>query len=373
MSRTISVHGPGRAQLPPSFRLAGESSASTLVRRVHLPPASPGTELETPKPPSYYVSGVKDKGKGLVATQALPRGTMFLEEQPLFTQDASCTNSTVLTALAGCSREQQSEYFALANAFKGGDSLEKVLPALAIFYTNSFPCGDDAPQTRRGIFLTAARANHSCTPNAGRVWDAAKQAMMFRTLQAVPAGEELCINYVDVLGSREERNANLWDHFGFECACETCALQGEQLAKSDQRRMSIRQLYDEVSTCLKEPTVGIRKVSEHYRAAYFHPLTLRQAKLALCLLQEEGLALYEATFCFDAFQLCVMVSTAVSISFFVAHVCRRFRTLLKQRFGLARHGRQRAPRRDPIAPLRGRSRCTGLIQGPTASPVQCRE
>ncbi|KAI0718122.1 hypothetical protein C8Q72DRAFT_798807 [Fomitopsis betulina] len=216
---------------------------------------------------------------------------MFLEEQPLFTQDASCTNSTVLTALAGCSREQQSEYFALANAFKGGDSLEKVLPALAIFYTNSFPCGDDAPQTRRGIFLTAARANHSCTPNAGRVWDAAKQAMMFRTLQAVPAGEELCINYVDVLGSREERNANLWDHFGFECACETCALQGEQLAKSDQRRMSIRQLYDEVSTCLKEPTVGIRK-----------------AKLALCLLQEEGLALYEATFCFDAFQLCVMVS-----------------------------------------------------------------
>lgn len=268
MSRTISVHRPARVQRPPSFRLTMESNPTALLaRRAHPPPASPGTELETPKPPSYYVSGVQDKGKGLVATQTLPRGAIFLEEQPLFIQDASCTNSTVLAALTGCSRDEQREYFALANAFKGGDSPGKVLPALAIFYTNSFLC-DDAPQSppakrRRGIFLNAARANHSCTPNAGRVWDAARQAMVFRTLQAVEAGEELCINYVDVLGSREERNANLCDHFGFECACEACALQGEELAKSDKRRTTIRRLYDEVSACLKEPTLGMRKVSEH--------------------------------------------------------------------------------------------------------------
>lgn len=267
MSRTISEHRPTRLQRPPSFRLTLESNTpAPPARRAHPPAASPGTELETPKPPSYYVSGVQDKGKGLVATQALPRGTVFLEEQPLFTQDAGCTNSSVLAALAGCSRDEQREYFALANAFKGGDTPCKVLPALAIFHTNSFPC-DDAPQTppakrRRGIFLTAARANHSCTPNAGRVWDVAKQAMVFRTLRAVQAGEELCINYVDVLGSREERNANLWDHFGFECACEACALQGEELVKSDQRRATIRRLYDEVSACLKEPTLGMRKVSE---------------------------------------------------------------------------------------------------------------
>ena len=274
MSRTISEHRPAKVQRPPSFRLTLESSSTPAPppRRAHPPAASPGSELATSKPPSYYVSGVQDKGKGLVATQALPRGTVFLEEPPLFTQDARCTNSSVLAALAGCSRDEQCAYFALANAFKaaGDRPPGAVLPALAIFHTNAFPCDDGpappppAQRRRRGLFLTAARANHSCTPNAGRVWDPAKQAIVFRTLRAVRAGEELCINYVDVLGSREERDADLWEHFGFECACEACALQGEELAKSDMRRATVRRLYDEVRACLKEPTLGMRKVSERY-------------------------------------------------------------------------------------------------------------
>ncbi|KAH9836264.1 SET domain-containing protein [Rhodofomes roseus] len=270
-----------------------DSNASGLLsRRTHPPPSSPGTELEAPKVLAYYVCGVKDKGKGLVATQPLPKGAVFLEEKPLFTQNAGCTNSNILSALANCTRDEQREYFTLCNAYKTSG---KVLPALAIFQTNSFPC-DDSPQTapskqRRGIFLTASRINHSCTPNVGRIWDVEKQAMVFRALCPMQAGEELCINYVDVLGTRQERNADLMDRVGFECVCEACALQGEGLAQSDQRRGTIWRLYDEVRMCLKEPTLGMRK-----------------AKLALRLLQEENLALYEATFCFDAFQLCALVS-----------------------------------------------------------------
>ncbi|KAH9910841.1 uncharacterized protein B0H18DRAFT_1129420 [Fomitopsis serialis] len=269
-----------------------DTNASALPsRRSHPPPSSPGAELETPKVPVYYVSGVQDKDKGLVAIQPLPRGTVFLEERPLFTQDPGCTNSNVLSALAGCTRDEQREYFTLSNAYKSGG---KVLPALAIFQTNSFAC-DDSPQTapskqRRGIFLTASRINHSCTPNVGRIWDSGQQALVFRTLHPVQAGEELCMNYVDVLGTREERNAHLADYFGFQCACAVCALLGEELAQSDQRRATVRRLYDEVSMCLKEPTLGIRKANGA-------PASSR-----------ERLALYEATFCFDAFQLCVLVS-----------------------------------------------------------------
>ncbi|KZT70028.1 SET domain-containing protein [Daedalea quercina L-15889] len=293
MSRTFSAHRPLSVQRPASFRLSIDSNTTALLsRRSHPPPSSPGAELETLKVPTYYVSGVQDKGKGVVATQPLPRGAIFLEEQPLFTQDPGCTNSNILSALVNCTRDEQREYFKLANAYKNGG---KVLPALAIFRTNSFAC-DDNQQTavamqRRGIFLIAARINHSCTPNVGRVWEPARQMMVFRTLRAVLVGEELCINYVDVLGTKEDRNANLVERFGFECACEACAMQGEELAQSDQRRAAIRRLYDEVSACLKEPTLGMRK-----------------AQLALRLLQEEGLALYESTFCFDAFQLCVLVS-----------------------------------------------------------------
>ncbi|PCH35105.1 hypothetical protein WOLCODRAFT_106983 [Wolfiporia cocos MD-104 SS10] len=115
--------------------------------------------------------------------------------------------------------------------------------------------------------------------------------MVFRALREIAPGEELCVNYIDLLATRDERRGVLQQHFGFTCICSVCTSEGECLAESDRRRATLRRLYDEAATCLNEPTLGMRKI-----------------KIALRLLKEEDLVHYEASFSFDAFQFCVMVS-----------------------------------------------------------------
>jgi len=115
--------------------------------------------------------------------------------------------------------------------------------------------------------------------------------MAFRALRAVDAGEELCTNYVDVLGTRAERGVELAERYGFACVCPVCVAPEEEGGESDRRRSKIGRLFEEVGRCGKEPTLGIRKL-----------------KIALRLLRDEGIVHYEASFCFDAFQFCVLVS-----------------------------------------------------------------
>ncbi|OBZ67855.1 SET domain-containing protein 5 [Grifola frondosa] len=244
-------------------------------------------------------------GSGLLATRPITKGTLILSEPPLFTQPAAParTNSTILNALAQRTRDEQRDFFALYNARKSsGPGQPALLPALGIFETNALPCDDDDSAVRRrgksdrdGVFLLGARLNHSCAPNVARSWDSCARTMTFRALRDISAGEELCVNYVDVLGTRAQRAEELKGAFGFLCACEECASEGEALKESDRRRAAVRRLFEEVGMCGREPTLGMRKV-----------------KIALRLLKEENLVHYEASFCYDAFQFCVLVSDFTS-------------------------------------------------------------
>ncbi|KAI1794327.1 SET domain-containing protein [Ganoderma leucocontextum] len=271
--------------------------------------------------PSYQVLPSRTGGFGLFATRPIPQGTLVLAETPLLTQPLSPTrtNSTILNVLAQRTREEQCAFFALFNAHKTNRPGRPVLlPALGIFETNALPCGAtlssasgdgaDAKKAgkashastdggREGIFLRAARLNHSCRPNVWRTWDVSSQEMTFRALRDITQGEELYMNYadVDILGTREERAVEIEEAFGFGCACEVCVLEGKEGKESDRRRADIKRLFEEIGTCSKEPTLGLRKV-----------------RIAMRLLKEEQLMHYEASFCFDAFQFCVMVSDFVN-------------------------------------------------------------
>ncbi|KAI0761260.1 SET domain-containing protein [Trametes elegans] len=252
-------------------------------------------DIDESTPPYRVASAPLTDGVGLFATRPLAKGAIVLSEAPIFTQPPAParTNSTVMAALAQCTRDEQRQYFNLANAYKVPRvGRRALLPALGIFETNALPCGKVRGRSgRAGVFFLAARFNHSCRPNVARAWDEGAQRMTFRALRAVEEGEELCMNYVDVLGTRAQREEELKEAFGFECACEVCALDFEELAESDRRRAALRRLFEEVALCGNEPTLGLRKV-----------------KLALRLLQEERLVHYEASFSFDAFQFCVLVS-----------------------------------------------------------------
>lgn len=238
-------------------------TASPSPSSTPAPSDSESASSSAPATPAFYLADAPPKGRGLRAARALARGTVVLAERPLFTQPAAparCTNSSILTALAPCTREQQRDYFALANAHRGD---ARVLPALGVFETNALRCDGAGVglEERRGVFLTAARLNHACAPNLARAWDAGAQTMVFRALRAIAPGEELGVAYGDVLGVRAVRRAALRARFGFECACGVCVLEGAALEESERRRETARRLYDEVGACTKEPTLGMRKVS----------------------------------------------------------------------------------------------------------------
>ena len=139
---------------------------------------------------TFFVTDVEGKGKGVVAARPIKRGEFLLSEPPLFTLSPSPTNSMILGELTKCTREQQRQYFALANSYK-----TRLLPALAIFETNFLLLGhgnlyaDAKQQETAGIFLLASRFNSSCTPNVSKTWDELRNVMVFRTLQDVAEGE----------------------------------------------------------------------------------------------------------------------------------------------------------------------------------------
>lgn len=89
--------------------------------------------------------------------------------------------------------------------------------------------------------------------------------------------------------------------------------------------------------------------------------------------------MYEATFCFDAFQLCVMVIIALLRAPMVfhnlqsTHICCRFRTSPTLKLGHARHGKPHAHLQDPMALPHEHSRCTGQTQEPIVWLVRRRE
>ena len=225
-------------------------------------------------------------GLGLFAIRPISQGSIILSEAPLFTQPPlpRRSNSTIMSRLAQCTRDEQCQFFTLWNAHKTprpGQST--LLPALGIFETNALPCGVFPGRTgaqaeedeevekvqtgghRDGIFLQASRINHSCIPNMARSWDAETQEMVFRAIRDIEVDEELCISYigVDVLKRRAQRKADIEKAFGFTCTCEACSLEGEELAESDQRRAAVKRVYEEIGKCGKEPTLGLRKVSMH--------------------------------------------------------------------------------------------------------------
>ncbi|PIL23116.1 transcription factor [Ganoderma sinense ZZ0214-1] len=240
----------------------------------------------------FAVQDVPGKGKGIVATRSVAQGELVLAEAALFTQILSRSNATVLAALARLSGADQRQYFSLANARKG-----RVPPPIGIFETNALPCGDNdvsrgAAASSAGIFLLGSRFNSSCRPNVNNYWDERMQKITFWATRAIAPGEELCISYMSVLAVREERRRVLQAAFGFECRCVACSRDGAELRASDERRVAIARLYDEVGACQNNPAVGVRKV-----------------KTALRLLAEEGLLphiglpLYQS-----AFQFCVSVA-----------------------------------------------------------------
>ncbi|KAG7384253.1 hypothetical protein PHYPSEUDO_002856 [Phytophthora pseudosyringae] len=78
-----------------------------------------------------------------------------------------------------------------------------------------------------GVFLYNAMLNHDCNPNCVKFTpeDAGPEGGVseVRVARPIAKGEQLTISYLYPREqSRENRQKNLWEQFGFECGCELC-------------------------------------------------------------------------------------------------------------------------------------------------------
>lgn len=74
----------------------------------------------------------------------------------------------------------------------------------------------------------AAKANHSCDPNAFIVFDGA--TMSFRSLKRIAKDEEIFVSYIDSINPFHRRQEELKDRYFFTCKCSKCA-QGATLSE----------------------------------------------------------------------------------------------------------------------------------------------
>jgi hypothetical protein len=210
----------------------------------------------------YRVELIHGKGRGIVSNRSIARGTVILSEAPFILQSHTCTQNSIADGLSSKSAEDKRRYLGLMNCHRG-----ELPPLIGIFKTNALPCGDHdrlAGTTAHtaGIFLQGSLFNSSCVPNVNNCWDAVNQAVVFRAVRDIAAGEELCISYDNLLQTRDVRRSQLRAKYHFECHCAACSLSAEALQLSDRRRVTLKDLYLEIPHCVDKPRAGITKVSK---------------------------------------------------------------------------------------------------------------
>jgi len=201
--------------------------------------------------PPCRILPVPGKGVGMVAERKLYPGDLILAEAPLvFVPDHLDMEGTqllleetvhrmtniqkkVLLCLSDCRNPEQPKN-------------------LGRFYTNAMSFDDDAV-----LCPIMARANHSCKPNAEFVPRKDLGLLQLRAMYVIQQGEEVNINYMEMEGEggdiRDVRQEYLRRCYGFQCMCECCTLQDEELVTDELLRRSLKEIQRKgVETCTME-------------------------------------------------------------------------------------------------------------------------
>jgi hypothetical protein len=192
----------------------------------------------------YSLTEVPGKGKGLVATTDIPRGTRILEESPVVTipdelRDDERLKAHISQQVDSLNERKRQSLLSMHNVYPYSNIFEQ---CLGIIRTNALPV--EADGIGGGLFLEACRINHACDNNAQKNWNQRIKRHTVHALRDIPQGEEITIFYLDRDSSRELRQKRLQDKFRFLCSCTLCSLPYEQSQQSDKRLARIDQLDD---------------------------------------------------------------------------------------------------------------------------------
>ena len=97
----------------------------------------------------------------MVSRRNIKAGELICEDKAAFVLDSGDINrETVSQKYSALGGERQRQFSDLTSKTAGGEEYE-------IFLNNAINTDSDSESQQFGIFLTIARLNHSCCPNAG--------------------------------------------------------------------------------------------------------------------------------------------------------------------------------------------------------------
>lgn len=206
--------------------------------------------------PKVEVRSSPGRGLGLFAVDRIPAYTRVLEDYALLSL-ASGEDIPELwqkySVLPGDERQQFDELAYSSNQASKEDGLiarlkdrgfrdeeaRKMVRVSSRFMANAFKEDDD--RWRATVFLTVARINHSCTPNAQPHYRPSSGAKMIYSFRDIEPGEEIEISYFGVIMPYTDRQARA-KSWGFTCNCPACSLSGN--VRGEAYETAISQIRD---------------------------------------------------------------------------------------------------------------------------------
>jgi SET domain len=225
---------PGKEVAKPPSKEVVEPPSKKVVeppsKKVAKPPIK--EVIESPSKP-YAIRAIAGKGKGLVATTRITKGTRLLSEIPIFkvprdNPDSEALQRIVANEVKSLNDDHQRAFFDLTNIHGNAHS-----ESLGIARTNVLPLGSKA--RFGGLFLEASRINHSCRHNAQNTWNENIGRLTIHALRDIEVGQEITITYLASTAEYVERQHFLKEKFKFACTCELCSLSRAQRKRSDSR------------------------------------------------------------------------------------------------------------------------------------------
>ncbi|EAT86567.1 hypothetical protein HBH56_155460 [Parastagonospora nodorum] len=188
---------------------------------------------------AYAIVDVAGKGKGVVATVDIPKGTRIICETPILILDQRVPNtpayvqqldSHIFKQMYALSVDQQLDIVSMSNIYPYKDLKEM---HRGIMRTNALPCGPDL--SFAGLFLQACRINHACDNNAQNFWNDNIDKLTIHAVRDIGQGEEITISYLSSSQNPQARQQELQHNFKFSCACRLCSLPSEQSKALDAK------------------------------------------------------------------------------------------------------------------------------------------
>ncbi|KAK3250765.1 hypothetical protein CYMTET_35042 [Cymbomonas tetramitiformis] len=230
---------------PPSTETAVDGASSEPFGEHTEITEETGSAVDGFKLPALFeVRPSKGRGMGAFATCKIILGERILAELPLVSLRSEVDNGAFEVIVESLPATKKQAFYSLSQCSRHGEG-----PSVSgIWSSNAYPTpsadGAQVSPIIASVFELASRFNHACHPNCHIAWNVALGKQSVHALRDIAQGEELTVAYIggDVLGTRTNRQKMLQKKFSFDCACDTCELKGDALAKSDRHQARIAEI-----------------------------------------------------------------------------------------------------------------------------------